>query len=94
MARFIFAAIVFLIPYQAAAQDCTPYRAVAGALSRDFGEVMQAQGLSGRGWAVEVWTNPTTGSWSIVLRGANGCAQIADGGQGFTLLPVKRGTES
>ena len=94
MARFIIAAIVLTIPYQAAAQECTPYSAVAGALSKDFGEVMQARGLSAGGWVTEIWTNPDKGTWTVVLRAPNGCGQIADGGQGFDLLPVKRGTES
>lgn len=93
--RIVLAALIgVILAGPVAAQECIPYEAIADGLTKDFGEVRLLQGLSAQGWIMELWTNPQSGSWSIVLQGPNGCGHIADGGDNISLLSVKMGTES
>jgi hypothetical protein len=94
MARFIFAAILLTLPYQAAAQPmaCSERAVIVSALARDYGEHPVALGIANNGGVIEVLASAK--SWTIILTMPNGVACLVAVGDGWETLPAKKGTGS
>lgn len=61
----------FFVP---AALVCLPHDEMERTLSRDHGETLTAWGAENRGGLLQVFVNPETGSWTMVIVAPNGTA--------------------
>ena len=83
------AAMAFLLPAALQAQErkCGPMAAVAGALSKKYGEAPVAMGLDKNGFLLELWGNRDSRSWTITVTSSkNRMCLIAMGGD-LEILP-------
>lgn len=97
-------AVLTAIPAQAG--DCAAREQVVQRLERDYAERLTGGGLndagldeSGAGDAVvEIWASPETGSFTVILTGADGIACILATGTNWfetrALTPEQAGIES
>ena len=78
----------FLLCLPAAAQQlCLPHAEAISRLQQYHGETAKGLGLGHRGASViEVFTNATTGSWTILVTRTNGLSCIAASGEDWTTL--------
>lgn len=76
----------------AAAQDnCAPRERVIGKLAGEFGEAPQSAGVDAGGALVELWANPQTRTWTLLLTtGAQTCI-LGDGESWVAAPPTARG---
>lgn len=65
MKSLILAALVAATP--AVAQECAPIDIMAEALTSRFGEAVVAEGIAGNGELVQLWANPDTRTWTLVV---------------------------
>lgn len=85
MKFLILAALVAVLPSVASAQVCGGYADAAAALTTRFGETRASSGLAPDGQTlVETWSNPVTGSWSILFVTPDGQACLMLSGNGWT----------
>jgi hypothetical protein len=77
--------VIAFCPYGAAAQDmrrfCGQYSAVTIALDGKYGERLMTGGYVRDNVVVEFWMNATTGTWTILSRGADGSACVQFSGK-------------
>ena len=71
-------------------QACGARQAFVDYLSRQYQEVVAFQGLSKRGWLIEVFVDKAGGSWSILTTSSKGFTCIHLGGT----LHIVRGTSA
>ena len=57
-----------LLAMRADAQQCAPYETIQGALARDFAEQLHYTATMGEDNAIEIWTNPETGTFTLLVR--------------------------
>ncbi|NOX40763.1 MAG: hypothetical protein GXP05_09675 [Alphaproteobacteria bacterium] len=80
-------------PVWAAQVRCGNHTKIVENLRAVFGEQLFAQGLSGPTAAVEFYANPKSGTWTVLIIGANGTTCIPATGeswQGIDLRPVSK----
>jgi len=86
MCRFATAFLLVALVTPAAAQqprpDCFPSQQMYSQLSGAYGETRRHAGLSGQ-IILEVWTNPETGSWTILSTRPDGISCLAAAGEGW-----------
>ena len=71
---------------------CDTHAGLTAVLEDRFGETPVAMGTVGEYYIMEVFANPETGTWTVVLTQANGTAcGIASGDDLETLAPSKEG---
>ena len=75
-----------------AAMACGPRADLVKKLKAKYGEHQTALGISGP-LAVEVWTNPKTGTWTMLRTMANGVSCLMATGEHWQAVPVE-GEES
>lgn len=69
---------------------CAPRAQLAQTLAQSWGEAPAALGLTRDGALVELWANPVTGSWTLMLTAPNGTAcLLADG----TAIQIERAVQ-
>jgi hypothetical protein len=79
MLRHTFATIL-LWATAASAENCAERARAVQFLETDYGETAQSRGLSAEGLMVEMWANPETGTWTMLVTGPDGVSCIiADG---------------
>ena len=91
MSRQLFAFSLLLAAMMLAAQSaladgtavCAPREQVAARLAERFGETPRAMGLNGDAALLEIFASEETGSWTLVITGADGTACIIATGQAF-----------
>ena len=84
------ALLACLIAAPAVAQDgppCGPRENIAGILSQQFGEEPAGMGVSDEGPMLEVFANPTTGTWTALASDPGGQSCIVSYGQGWMTIP-------
>lgn len=70
-------------PSQAQDQNCGPREAIVARLADGFGEGQQMIGLAANGAIIEVFGNPETGSWTLLLSRADGISCLMAAGEYF-----------
>jgi len=82
----LFLAVAMLVATfgsSAAAQSlCGPYTTFATQLNAKYGEALRDRGTT-ESTVMEVWTNPTSGSWTILERFADGTSCVRADGENF-----------
>lgn len=79
------------LPAAAEEVTCGPTEIVYGVLGGQFGEHRIGMGMRGD-VLVEVWVNPTTGSWTIVTTNAAGVSCLASSGLDFEYVGLPPNT--
>ncbi|WP_424990620.1 hypothetical protein [Fluviibacterium sp. S390] len=81
-AALIFGAAATAPPVHAQSPTaCAPREVIARTLEKTYGEHLSAAGLQSETQLLEVWNDPVSGSWTIVVTEANGRACIVASGQ-------------
>ena len=94
MRALILAAALAVLPVASMAQTpCLPHQSMAELLGERFGEHRIAMAMQSGGAVVEVYVNPSTGSWTITLTqpGGPSCA-VAAGEAWENFEPAVKGT--
>ena len=91
MLRYIrLAAITLMVTLIATAASavgpCASRSNIIALLKDNFGEVEVGQGLSSRGYLVEVFVSPA-GNWTILLSQPDGQSCLADAGEAWVMVP-------
>lgn len=66
--------------------NCAPRATAAANLAERYQETPSGRGLASDGSAVEVFSNPETGSWSILVTMPNGISCMVASGQSWSAL--------
>lgn len=77
--RFVVALLLTATAAYASPQ-CADHAAVTAALKRQFGEEPQAMGATNTGWAMELFENPQTGTWTITMTDKAGITCLMSAG--------------
>lgn len=77
--------VVILTTLPAFAAQCGGQDEVAKALADQFGEVVQAQGITADGRLLQVWANPKTGSWTVTMSTPGGILCLVTAGERFQI---------
>ena len=86
--RFLLLAGLLMLPAAAHAQaDCRSAPEMAEFLAAGYGETPVASGLTMDGSLLVVFSNPETGSWTVVTVDPSGLACMRSGGGEFTVIP-------
>ena len=76
---------------------CQTLEDIVAELDSKHGESAASMGLSSKGYMSALFANPETGTWTLVVFGANGCGGIMDYGYAFQppteALKPKRGSD-
>lgn len=67
----------------AVAQVCGNPVDIARQLAAEYREAPTARGVDAGGRLVTVYSNPETGTWTVVLLAPGGCAMVAASGEGW-----------
>jgi hypothetical protein len=67
-------------------QACGPRKVIIDYLKSNHNETIIVQGLSSKGWMLEIFVNDETGSWTIISTNPNSLSCLVDEGQSFTLI--------
>lgn len=90
--RRLAAALAVSMPVAASAQaPCGPLDQLAELLEREYGEAVHSEGLADSGAIMQLWANPETGSWSIVIILPDGLACLPAAGSAYSRLEPVRG---
>lgn len=76
---------------------CGPRALIEGQLAGKYGEQPVVAGHNPQGWPFVVTANPTTGTYTVILRRPDGFTCMIGGGTGFTVIeakPVVQGKDS
>ncbi len=87
--------LLCLAPVASSAQQapCGPTGAVEKRIHDQYGETIAGAGMS-QGNAVFTLVNPTTGTWTILMRRPDGMTCVLMGGTGYAMQdPIKPGTD-
>lgn len=69
------------------APGCGEFSAVREMLSDQFGEFPLTTGVSDEGVVTEMWTNRSTGTWTVLQTYPNMVTCMVDAGEMFILVP-------
>ena len=58
-----------------------------------YGEQRVSIALDGRGWLMEVWTNPVNGSWTATITTPDGVACFAASGYEYQAIEIIPGVD-
>lgn len=75
---------------------CGPRGEVESILATKYGESPVVAGHNPAGWPLVVTANPTTGTYTVILRRPDGMTCLIGGGTGFMMIeakPVIKGTD-
>ena len=89
-----FLAVIAVTP--ALAQNvraCGPRQAIIDHLKTNYDETIIAQGLSSRGWMLEIFVNGEVESWTIISTNPNALSCLKDEGTSWTFFHNVRETE-
>ena len=76
----------FLFPSLAASQNrCGFYAQIVPVLVEKYGERLTTYGVTPGGWVVEQWSNPESGTWTILRKNAQGMFCLMGSGEAFTI---------
>lgn len=75
-----------------AAVPCAKSKAVRDNLAGKFGEAKVATGVIDTGRVMEIWINPKSGTWTVLLTMTNGNSCIMSGGQDFVAERAAKST--
>lgn len=88
-----FAGLILAAQALQAAPQCAPRDRVTTILADTYGETRSGIGLNGSDQVMELFTNPATGSWTILITLPAGAACLIVSGTGYepvtTPLPAK-----
>ena len=77
-------AAFLLVPPSVAAQvECAPRATALAALAEGYGEQVIGGGIDSRGPLLEVFVNPETGTWTLLVTSPDGRSCIAAEGDGW-----------
>lgn len=68
------------------ARQCAPHDRVIARLATRYGEVRQAFGLAGNDQVIEIFSSAETGTWTIIITGADGTSCLVAAGDSFEAL--------
>lgn len=74
-------------------QGCGPRQAIVDHLKTNHDETIAAQGLSSRGWLLEVFLNREARSWTIISTRPNSLSCLHDEGASWTFFRNVQETE-
>lgn len=88
--RYLIAAGAIALASPAVAEpQCMGYPDLAAALTTEFSESVVGRGISS-GNIAEVWANPSTGTWTLVVVTPAGVGCIAGHGTNWEIYPAGR----
>lgn len=87
MKALILAALVAATP--AAAQECIGTADAYASLTTTYGEQRISTALMPDGRIIELWVNPSTQTWSMMVTAPNGVSCGLASGVGFETFPLK-----
>ena len=85
--RLAVAFLCLAIPAQAGTPCLPDFDQFAKALHDRFGEVPQVGGVMGGGRPLVIFSNPATGTWTVVIQAADGSFCSPASGEGFKAVP-------
>lgn len=92
IARAVLGALCLALP--AAAQDnCADRARVIGTLASEYGEAPQSAGIDAAGALVELWANPETQTWTLLLTTGGLTCILGDGESWVAAPPTARGAK-
>ena len=77
------AALIFAAQAHANQQICSTRAKLITALAEKYKETRQSYGVDGASNRIEVFANPKTGSWSLLITRPDGVSCIVSSGIGF-----------
>ncbi|WP_238366425.1 hypothetical protein [Mesobacterium pallidum] len=84
MFKYLCTTCVVLAPSVLAASDsCGPRAVIADRLEAEFGERLTATGLQDETQVMEIWTSQATGSFTVLVTGADGRSCVVATGTDF-----------
>lgn len=93
MKRILLAAVMVLIASSAYAQRvgqvCGPREQMASGLQKQYGEIVSSIGIDRGGRLVEVYVNPSTRTWSLVITTPGGPSCLVSAGEAWDRLDPK-----
>ena len=69
------------------APNCAPHDTVVEMLQTRYGEVRQAVALNSRNQVIEIFADPTTGSWTITATRPDGITCLIVAGEAYMPIP-------
>lgn len=75
---------------EAPSLPCAPSAKVEAGIAKQYGESLAAVGMATNDGVVAVLANPTTGTFTIILRRPGGLSCLVIAGKGFTLVPAEK----
>lgn len=66
-----------------ATPQCGHHDDQAASLAKEFGEAVQSQALTGGGMLAEIFVNPVTGTWTVMLTRPDGVSCLLTSGDQF-----------
>lgn len=92
--RHVLTALAVLIACPVAAQDyCFARADLEPMMLEQYGEQRVSVALDGRGWLMEVWTNPANGSWTATITTPDGQACFAASGYEYQAVAIIPGVD-
>lgn len=92
--RYALAALAVLLAFPAHAQStCGPRDGLEASMMQQYGEARVSVALDNRSFLIEVWANPTSGTWTATLTTPDGQACIAAYGTGYEAVTVIPGVD-
>ena len=76
-------------PSPAQSQICNTHEKITAGLKQNFGEDVQAIGITSVGALIEIYTSPL-GTWTVVLTIPNGPSCIIADGVDFQIVPQQK----
>ena len=76
-------------PDAAAQSRCGAREKIVAHLATKYGEQQRSVGIQGRGEVIEIYTNPESGTWTIILTNARGLSCLMAAGEAFQQLTPK-----
>jgi hypothetical protein len=73
---------------------CGPRQAIIDHLKSNHNETITVQGLSSKGWLLEIFANYEIGSWTIISTNPNSLSCLQDEGESWILIPRVKETEA
>lgn len=78
-----------MFPSPAQSQICATHENIAAGLKQNFGEEVQAIGITRVGALIEIYTSPH-GTWTVVLTIPNGPSCLIADGADFQIVPQQK----
>lgn len=82
------ALLLGLFPTIALAGNCAPHSAALAMLANNYGETVQATGLSATGTMLQIIANTDTGTWTVLETNASGMTCLRASGDNMEITPT------